>query len=105
MTNKIGVIYTTFGDIESAKSCIKKLLNEKLIACANIFPIVTSMYRDMDQDCETEEVVAILKTSAKLAEQVVKMLEIIHPYTTPCIIISAQDCNTGYYDWLCDSLG
>ena len=55
------LIYTTHKSIEEAQKLTNYLLDKKLIACVNFFPI-TSQYRWKGVIETPQEVVAILKT-------------------------------------------
>ena len=39
------LIWSTFGDLQSTEDVADTLLEERLIACANILPAVRSLYR------------------------------------------------------------
>ena len=79
------IIYTTFAHRRHAKALAKKLLKEKLIACANIFKI-DSLYTWKDKLEEAREYGVFLKTSADLYPQIEVEIKKSHPYELPCII-------------------
>ena len=58
-------VYVTHPNLKEAKELAKKCLEEKLIACANIFPQGVSLYRWQGKVCEDQEWVLILKTDRK----------------------------------------
>ena len=104
-SSKICFVYTTFPKLKEAKSVCEKLINEKLIACANIHPEMVSMYKWKGELEIGDEVSAILKTSpAKLSDLVHRLRE-IHPYEVPCItVLGTHFVNEEYSDWLVDSM-
>jgi periplasmic divalent cation tolerance protein len=79
------VLYVTAPNEEEAKRMARELVEKKLVACVNIFPI-TSLYRWKGELQEEKEVAMILKTSAGRVEEVIKELRKIHPYELPCIL-------------------
>lgn len=83
----IKLIYTTFSCINDTKHVIKQLLEEKLIACANINSNIQSMYRWEGEICCENEVSVILKTNDLLVNKAITTLKALHPYKIPCIII------------------
>ena len=94
------LIYTTYKDQAEADNIVNALLGEKLIACANFFPIV-SRYHWKGNIEDASEVVAILKTKTELWSEVKEYIEAHHTYETPCIIKLAEvDANESYASWI-----
>lgn len=99
--NQIIFIYSTFPDLNSARSIAKELTEEKLIACANIFPEMHSIYWWEDKVQEANEVVAIFKTKADLFDLCEQAIKTSHPYTTPCLLaINIANGNIDYLTWI-----
>ena len=97
---KFLLIYTTHKSVEESQKLTDYLLDKKLIACVNFFPI-TSQYRWKGAIETANETVAILKTSAKNWKKVKEYLEAHHPYETPCIIKLAEvESNDSYATWI-----
>lgn len=92
-------VYITNPSEEKARKIAKHLLNKKLIACANIFPI-SSLYWWKEKIADEKEFVLIAKTSKANFEKVEKEVEKIHPYKIPCIIKIPVSSNKKYFDWL-----
>jgi periplasmic divalent cation tolerance protein len=87
------LIWCPFPDRESARRIANILLDEKLIACANLLGAVESIF-EWDGNRDTgEEIGALLKTDAALLDQAVERLAVLHPYDTPAIM-----------GWRCDSV-
>ena len=86
MTN-IKLIYTTFSCMNDSKGIIKQLLEEKLIACANISSNIQSIYQWEEKICCENEISVILKTNDSLVNNAMARLKVLHPYKTPCIIV------------------
>jgi len=93
------LIYTTYPDKVTAKKVVKHLLEKRLIACANIFPI-TSMYWWEGNIQDDKEYVAICKTTEENFENVKKEVESIHSYDVPCIVKIPAEANEKYFNWL-----
>lgn len=96
---RIAVIYTTHSSAESASACCDQLLQERLIACANIFPIQSAYWWQGDIQREGEYA-AVLKTSPRLWEALKVRIEAIHPYETPCIVKIEAEANAAYAQWI-----
>lgn len=99
---KFILIYTTHRDKEAARQLVEPLLKERLIACANYFPI-TSTYWWKGSFETADEVVALLKTRTENWEKVKAYIEAHHPYETPCIMrLAVVDANDSYAQWIQD---
>ncbi len=92
-------IYITNPSKEEAKNVAKHLLEKKLIACGNIFPI-SSIYWWENKITEEDEFVLIAKTMEKNFEKVKTEVEKIHPYKIPCIVKISVDSNEKYFEWI-----
>ena len=64
----------------------RKLIAEKLVACANISAAMVSIYEWDGKICEEEERAIFLKTRKDLAEKVIIRIKELHSYDTPCIV-------------------
>jgi len=93
------LIYITISSEEEAKKIARHLLEEKLIACANIFPI-QSMYNWKGKMADEKEIVVLGKTKAENYEKIVSEVEKIHSYDIPCILKIPMESNQKYEDWL-----
>ncbi len=97
------IVYVTAGNEEEATKIADTLVNEKLVACANIFPI-KSVYRWKDKTQHDREVVIILKTRTDLVDEVIKRIESIHSYETPCILsIPIEKGSKKFLRWIDES--
>ena len=97
----VTVIYSTFGTDESARAAATALVEEQLLACANLFPGVTSIYRWQGKTHADPEIVLIGKTRADLAPRAMARLKELHPYEVPCITSwSIAACDLDYAAWI-----
>ncbi len=103
MSDTIVLFYITVPHTDTGVSIAKKLLEQKLIACGNVLPAHTAIYKWEDKIQEDSEHVLILKTRRALAPQVEKEVKAIHPYDCPCILqISPSNANAEFVEWLND---
>jgi periplasmic divalent cation tolerance protein len=97
-------IYVTAGNEEEAERIARAMLERKLVACANIFPI-RSMYWWEGKIEEASEVGIILKTRAEKFKELRDKIKEIHSYEIPCICaFSVNDGLKDYLDWIDSSL-
>lgn len=93
-------IYTTLPDEKSVKELLKKLLEERLVACGNFFKI-NSLYWWQSKIEEQNEYGVILKTKEKLYPLVEKKIKELHPYEVPAIISHRIEMGLKeYLDWI-----
>ena len=70
------IIYVTYKNLEEAERIVKHLLEEKLIACANLFPI-KSLYLWKGKIEDNNEIVSILKSKKENLEKIAKFIACI----------------------------
>ena len=80
------------------------LLDRKLIACANIFPI-NSLYKWENKIEDTKEMVIIAKSVKEKFKEIENEVKKIHSYKVPCIVmIEISKTNKEYLDWVKDEV-
>ncbi|MGZ3249040.1 MAG: divalent-cation tolerance protein CutA [Croceibacterium sp.] len=79
------LIWCPFESEDAAAKAVSQLLDEGLIACANLIPGIRSLYLWQGERGEARECGALFKTEAGLLDKAVARLAAIHPYDTPAI--------------------
>lgn len=92
------MLYVTCKDNAEAKKIAKALLNKKLIACANIFPI-ESLYNWKGKLTEDKEVVLILKALKENYKTLKEEIKKLHSYDIPFIGKINIEVNKEYKKW------
>ena len=99
-------IYVTHPELDAALVLGRRLVEEGLAACANVFPGTRSIYRWQGQVEEASEVVMILKTRAELLPDVQARVRAEHPYAGPCVAaLPVAGGDPGYLAWILGSCG
>lgn len=99
--NKIVLFYVPIPNEDTGRTIAKELLEKKLIACANIFPAHTAIYRWDGKINQEKEQVTIFKTCLDKKDQVMTEIKRLHPYDCPCVlVIEPDDCNREFLDWV-----
>lgn len=86
------LVWSPFPDAETAAAVASRLLDEGLIACANILPAVRSLYVWRGERGDAEETGVLFKTNTNRLPQLVARLGELHPYEEPAIV-----------GWRCDA--
>jgi len=97
------VLYTTWPDDAAAAAAAGTLLDEKLIACANILPAGRSIFRWDGTVTEDAETIALFKTSKARAGNARTRLVALHPYDEPCVLALPADTPlsaSGFVSWV-----
>jgi len=98
------IIYITAGDMEQARMIGRKLVEERLAACANIFPI-TSIFRWKGNIDEANEFGIIVKTRSDKVKEIEKKVLEIHSYEVPCVVSFMIDKGSkDYLNWIDESV-
>ena len=100
------VVLITTPDAAQAKTISDKLLEQKLIACANILEGVQSIFWWQGKMDQAKETLLILKSKESLFKKIVKTVRAHHSYEVPEIIaLPIVDGNPDYLRWMDESLG
>jgi periplasmic divalent cation tolerance protein len=79
----------------------RKLLSERLIACANRLPMVISHFRWEGEIQAKEEHPVIFKTSPAKADAAMTRIAALHRYEVPAIIrLSSESAYPPFADWV-----
>lgn len=99
------MVYITTSGGEESKKIAKVLLEEKIVACANILPNMESIYWWEGKLEEDVESILLVKTRSELVDKVIDKVREIHSYQTPCALeIQIKKGSPDYLDWLDNSL-
>lgn len=97
---------TTSSEVEAQKIGTAAVEN-KLAACANIIPLMKSIYRWKDKIETAEECILICKTDFEHKEALTGLIKELHSYDCPCILFFAADRvdgNQDYMQWIKNEL-
>jgi len=99
--NQYAMVHWTCGSLDEARIIARHLVEEKLVACANIIPWVESFFLWNDQLDVAQESKVIFKTKASLFEKVKETILSKSKYEVPEILmVPIEAGNQEYLDWL-----
>ena len=93
------IIYITHPNELTAKKISSFLIEKKLVACANLFPIKSAYWWQGVVENQ-DEWVSIVKTRTELWQKVKVEVGKIHPYDVPCIMKMKVEANESYVEWI-----
>lgn len=97
------LVYVTAASEKEAKKIARVLIEERLVACVNLFPI-DSTYRWKGEVLEENEVAMFIKTKAELVDGVIKRVKKLHSYEVPCIVsLPIEKGYTEFLKWVNES--
>jgi periplasmic divalent cation tolerance protein len=98
--------YITAASPEEATRIGRTLVEERLAACVNILPGMTSIYRWQGAVETAAETVLIAKTRAGLFERLAARVKELHSYDVPCVVeLRVGRGNPDYLGWLAAETG
>ena len=95
------VVLTTLPDARRAEELVARLVQERVIACANIVPGLLSLYRWEGEVAREEEVLVLCKTVRSRVEALFGRITELHPYELPELVaLSTADVSEAYCRWV-----
>ena len=103
---RLRVLLMTAPDVATAERVVTAVVEERLAACGNIVPGVTSIFR-WEGDVQREmEVLVVLKTTAAQVEALMTRARELHPYDVPELLSLRVDAgHEPYIAWVEQSTG
>jgi periplasmic divalent cation tolerance protein len=99
--SKLLEVRTTFATSEDAERIARQLVSEKLAACAQIVPNVTSIYMWESMLRHDSEVLLLLKTTESSWPALRDRLAALHPYDTPELVaVPIENGAFNYINWV-----
>ena len=99
------MLLVTVANEAAAVTLANALLDESLIACANLMPQMRSLYTWQGKRCDDRETLMLLKTRKSLANAVTKRVLELHSYDTPeVLVLKALGGAEKYLKWVDQSV-
>ena len=99
------IVFVTTKDKAEAEKIAQALLEEKLIACANVISPVESCFRWLGKIDTAEECLVIMKSRASLFLELEKSVLALHSYEVPEVLALPIVAGSGaYLAWMGDVL-
>ena len=94
-------LYLTAATQAEAEKISRTLVEERLVACANILGPIRSFYWWQGKVQDDAEVAFLIKTRTELVDRVVARVKQLHSYTVPCVVTWPIEAgNPDYLAWV-----
>jgi periplasmic divalent cation tolerance protein len=100
---KLVLVLTTLGAETDAAALARTLVEERLAACVNVLPAMTSIYRWKGSVEQEREQQLLIKTAAEQVEALAARLSELHPYELPEFIVLDADASEAYGNWIAEN--
>ena len=98
------VTLVTCRDRAQARRIAKALVAERLAACVNVVPGVTSIYRWKGRVEAAGEVLLVIKSRAALAKKLAARVQALHSYSVPEVVtLPIVSGSAAYLSWVRES--
>ncbi|RYD78440.1 MAG: divalent-cation tolerance protein CutA [Verrucomicrobiaceae bacterium] len=104
MAENVLLVVSTFGTADEARQAARVLVEERLVACANLLPGIESIYRWKGEVEVSAEIMVLFKTVTDNFDQLEKRLRELHSYEVPEIVAFRVDNGLpAYLRWVDES--
>ncbi len=99
--NAAKLLYVTASSSEEAERIATVLVEQKLVACANILGPSTSIFWWEEEVTKESEIVFIAKTKASLVDQTIAKIVDLHSYECPAVVVlDIENGNPEFLKWI-----
>ncbi|MDH4121379.1 MAG: divalent-cation tolerance protein CutA [Deltaproteobacteria bacterium] len=98
---KTFLVYVTASSHEEALVIARKVVEERLAACANLLGNMDSIYWWEDKVQQEKEVPMIMKTSGDRLDALIGRIKELHSYSCPCVVaVPILGGNPDFMAWI-----
>ena len=103
--NNYCLVYITVGNEPEAIKLAKLALQKKLVACANLYPEVKSIFEWKKELKIEKESILIFKTTEEKFKKLENLILKNHTYETPCVLkLPITEGHKNFLDWIEETL-
>jgi periplasmic divalent cation tolerance protein len=99
------IVLTTLGEATDAVAFARMLVTDRLAACVNVLPAMTSLYHWKGAIEDDREQQLIIKTTADRVAAIEARFRELHPYELPEFLVLSAEASDAYLGWLGESVG
>jgi len=95
------IVIVTTSSKQEAEKIAQHLLDQRLIACANIIGPVSSLFHWLGKIERAEEYLMLLKSRKDLFEKLAETVKVLHSYEVPeILVLPVVGGSEAYLGWL-----
>ena len=99
------IVLTTLGADADAAALARTLVEERLAACVNVLPTMTSVYRWEGRVQDEREQQLVIKTLTSRLPELEARLRALHPYDVPeFLVLPVSGGSEAYLRWVAESV-
>jgi periplasmic divalent cation tolerance protein len=103
---RLALVLTTVPGRELGERLVRQLVDERLIACANLIPGLASIFRWQGEVRSETEVLILMKTQPERLEALFQRVQELHPYEVPELIeVPVGEVSPAYCQWILAETG
>ena len=99
----VAIVLTTIGADADATTLARTLVEERLAACVNLLPPMTSVYRWQGKVEQDREQQLVIKTASDRVADLRARLRQLHPYELPEFLVLDATGSEAYLAWVGES--
>ena len=101
LASEIRVVLVTVPDIDAGCILARRVVQERLAACGNVIPGLTSVYRWDGELQEDSEALVLFKTTERVLSELKRRVMELHPYEVPeFLALPVTEGHAPYLRWL-----
>ncbi len=102
--NSAVIVLTTLSGSTDAAAFARVLVTDRLAACVNVLPEMTSLYRWKGAIEEESEQQLVFKTTSDRVAAIEARFRELHPYELPEFVVLSAEASNAYLAWIRDSV-
>lgn len=100
-SDSIHLVLVTAPDADAAMALAEVLVEERLIACGNVIPGITSVYRWEGRVHRDGEALLVLKAPRSRVAELLDRIPALHPYDVPeVLVLNVAEGHPPYLEWV-----
>ena len=103
-TGNVVLVLTTLGESTDAAAFARVLVSDRLAACVNVLPPMTSLYWWKGAIEEDREQQLVIKTTVERVPAIETRFRELHPYELPEFVVLSAVASDAYLEWVRHSL-
>ncbi len=98
------IVLSTLGAATDAAAFARVLVSDRLAACVNVLPPMTSLYRWKGAIEEDREQQLVIKTTRDRVAALETKFHELHPYEVAEFLVLSAAASASYFEWLEESV-